>query len=183
MAFRAVTSKEFIAKRLKAISYGIIKSVEDLAKDQSIASLIPQDDRFVGAVRTVTVPTASLARYYLRKLQIVSDGNKEPQYTPSADTGVTLEHILPQKPGADWKLPPELMQALFNRLGNQALLSGSTNSRIGNADFATKIKALASSPFSLTNSVAKVSIWGEKEISDRQNTLSELAKTAWPFLA
>jgi hypothetical protein len=171
------------SKTAKAISDGIIKSVEDLAKDQSIASLIPQDDRFVGAVRTVTVPTASLARYYLRRLQIVADGNKEPQYTPSADAGVTLEHILPQKPGADWKLPPELMQALFNRLGNQALLSGSTNSRIGNADFATKIKALASSPFSLTNSVAKVSSWGEKEISDRQNTLAEFAKKAWPFLA
>jgi hypothetical protein len=170
------------SKTAKAISDGIIKSVEDLAKDQAIASLIPQDDRFVGAVRTVTVPTASLSRYYLRKLQIVSDGNNAPQYTPSADTGVTLEHILPQKPGTDWKLPPELMQALFNRLGNQALLSGSTNSRIGNADFATKIKALASSPFSLTNSVAKASSWGEKEISDRQNTLADLAKTAWPFL-
>ena len=171
------------SKTAKAISDGAIKSVDDLAKDQSIVSLIPQDDRFVGVVRTATIPTASLARYYLRKLQIVADGNKEPQYTPSADTGVTLEHILPQKPSADWKLSPELMQALFNRLGNQALLSGSTNSRIGNADFATKIKALASSPFSLTNSVAKVSSWGEKEISDRQNTLAELAKTSWPFLA
>jgi hypothetical protein len=152
-------------------------------KWQSMSAVLESLGREVGAVRTVTVPTASLARYYLRKLQIVADGNKEPQYTPSADTGVTLEHILPQKPGADWELPPELMQALFNRLGNQALLSGSTNSRIGNTDFATKIKALASSPFSLTNSVARVPSWGEKEISDRQNTLAELAKTAWPFLA
>ena len=77
------------SKTAKAISDGTIKCVEDLAKDQAIASLIPQDDRFVGAVRTVTVPTASLARYYLRRLQIAKDGNKEPQYTPSADTGVS----------------------------------------------------------------------------------------------
>ena len=170
------------SKNAKAITEGAIKSVGELAKEQSIVSLIPQDDRFIAAVRTVTVPTASLARYYLRKLQIVADGNQEPQYTPSADTDVTLEHILPQKSGSEWKLPPELMQALYNRLGNQALLAGSVNSKIGNVGFAAKQKALASSPFSLTSNVAKASDWGEKEITERQNALADLAKVAWPFL-
>jgi hypothetical protein len=171
------------SKNAKAISDGAIKSVEQLAKEQSIVSLVPQDDRFLSAVSTAMVPTASLARYYLRKLQIVADGNKEPQYTPSADTGVTLEHILPQKPGSDWKLAPELMQALYNKLGNQALLAGSINSRIGNVGFDAKKKALASSPFSLTNNVSKAADWGEKEITERQDTLASLARAAWPFLA
>ena len=134
------------------------------------------------AIRTAIVPTASLARYYLRKLQIVADGNKEPQYTPSQDKDVTLEHVLPQKPGNDWKLSQEQMQALYNRLGNQALLAGSVNSKLGNIGFEEKKKALAKSPFSLTNSIAKAADWGEKEISERQIVISGFAKGAWPFL-
>lgn len=91
------------------------------------------------------------------------------------------EHILPQKPGADWKLPAEVMQGLYNRLGNQALLAGSVNSKLGNMGFQAKQKLLGSSPFSLTNMVAKASDWGEKEIVERQNHLANLAKAAWPF--
>jgi hypothetical protein len=168
------------SKNAKAISDGAITSVEHLAKE--LSSLIPSDDRFTAAVRTAIVPTASLARYYLRKLQIVKDGSKEPQYTPSADTAVTLEHILPQKPGNDWKLPPEQMQALYNRLGNQALLAGSVNSKIGNVGFEAKRKALGESPFTLTSAVKDCGDWGEKEIAERQDMLAGLAEAAWPFL-
>lgn len=170
------------SKNAKAITDGKITSVDQLAKEPSMVGLIPPDDRFVAAISTAIVPTASLARYYLRKLQIVADGSKEPQYTPSQDKDVTLEHVLPQKPGSDWKLPQELTQALYNRLGNQALLAGSVNSKLGNIKFEEKKKALASSPFSLTSSIAKAADWGEKEISERQMVLSGFAKHAWPLL-
>jgi hypothetical protein len=169
----------FYSKNAKAISDGKIKSVDEIPE---LGSLIPVDDRFRSAVQTATVPTASLARYYLRRLQIVEDGDKEPQYTPSADTNVTLEHILPQKPSNDWNLGPDKVEALYNRLGNQALLRGSVNSRIGNVGFDAKRKALEESPFSLTNMVSKCPVWTEKEISERQNKLAELASKAWPFL-
>ena len=95
---------------------------------------------------------------------------------------MTLEHILPQKPGSEWKLPPDTVQVLYNRLGNQALLAGSVNSKIGNVGFETKKKALASSPFTLTSKVASVAEWGEKEIAERQDGLAKLAVKAWPFL-
>ena len=126
------------SKNAKAISDGAIKSVDDLAKEKSFAALIPRDDAFVANMRTVSVATGSLARYYLRKLQIVADGKPEPEYTPNQDTDVTLEHIMPQKPGPDWTLPPELMQALYNRFGNLALLTGSVNSKLGNIGFDKK---------------------------------------------
>ncbi|MGD0905336.1 MAG: HNH endonuclease family protein, partial [Terracidiphilus sp.] len=164
----------------KAISEGIINNVDELGKQ--LVTLIPADDRFEAAVRTAVVPTASLARYYLRKLQIVADGIDQPQYTPNDGKAVTLEHILPQKPGSDWTLPPDKMRELYNRLGNQALLEGSINSSIGNVGFNAKRAALAASPFSLTNTVTKSADWGEKEIGDRQNTLAALAVKAWPFL-
>ncbi len=164
----------------KAISDGAIKDVDQLMPE--LASLIPADDRFESAVRTAVVPTASLARYYLRKLQIVADGKDEPQYTPNDGTPITLEHILPQRPGTEWTLPPDKMRELYNRLGNQALLTGSVNSRIGNIGFDAKRKALADSEFSLTNQTSKCAGWSEKEIADRQSELAKIAIKAWPLL-
>ena len=168
------------SKNAKAISEGAITNVELLARQ--LVGLIPADDRFESAVKTAIVPTASLARYYLRKLQIVADGLDEPQYTPNDGKAVTLEHILPQRPGPDWTLPLDKMRELYNRLGNQALLEGSVNSTIGNVGFNAKRAALGASPFSLTNTVTKSADWGEKEISERQNVLASLATKAWPFL-
>ncbi len=170
------------SRNAKAISEGTITTVEQLAMEQNIVSLIPPNDRFHAAVQTASVPTASLARYYLRKLQIVADGDDEPQYTPSQDTNVTLEHILPQKPGNEWKLPQDVMQRLYNKLGNQALLAGSVNSKLGNIGFAAKKPALAKSSFSLTSTSAENEQWGEKEINDRQKNMADLAVKAWAFL-
>lgn len=170
------------SKNAKAISEETINDVDELAKQPNMRGLIPADDRFEAAVRTAVVPTASLARYYLRKLQIIADGKDEPQYTPNDGKPVTLEHILPQRPGSDWKLPQDKMQELYNRLGNQALLAGSVNSTIGNVGFDAKRKALADSPFSLTSMVAGNKDWGEKEIVDRQDELAKIALKAWPFL-
>ena len=103
------------SKNAKLISDGVIKSVDDLVREETFASLIPRDDAFTANMQTVSVATGSLARYYLRKLQIVADGKNEQEYTPNQDTGVTLEHVLPQKPGADWKIASEVMQTLYNR--------------------------------------------------------------------
>lgn len=168
----------FYSKHAKEISDGIIKKVDDIP----IRTLIPADDRFMAATKTAVVPTGSLARYYLRRLQIVENGKVEPQYIPSQDKFVTLEHILPQKPGAAWNLSLQKVQELYNRLGNQALLAASVNSAIGNVGFNDKRQALADSPFSLTKMVSQCADWGEKEITDRQDKLAKLAVKAWPLL-
>jgi hypothetical protein len=170
------------SKNAKAITDGKVTKVEQLVTEESMVNLIPRDDKFASAVKTASVPTASLARYYLRKIQIIADGKDEPEYTPNQDKDITLEHVLPQKPSADWKLPADKMQALYNRLGNLALLQGSVNSKLGNIGFNQKQPELAKSNFSLTNMIAKQADWNEKEISDRQQQLADYAVKAWPFL-
>ena len=111
------------------------------------------------------------------------DGDIEPQYTPNDGKAVTLEHILPQKPGIEWShISPEQAKANYNRLGNQALLAGSVNSKIGNVGFKDKKAALAASPFSLTSSVAQASDWNVREIATRQLQLANLAVKAWSLL-
>jgi hypothetical protein len=169
------------SRTAKSISDGNLKDVDDVARE--LVSLVPADDRFEAAVSTTRVPTASLARYYLRKLQIVADGKDEPEYTPNEGKPITLEHILPQRPGPDWTLPPEKMQELYNRLGNQALLPGSVNSKLGNAGFDAKKKALMESKYSLTSETAREATWGEAEITKRQIALAKLAVKAWPFVS
>ncbi|HWF47270.1 MAG TPA: HNH endonuclease family protein [Bryobacteraceae bacterium] len=94
-----------------------------------------------------------------------------------------LEHVLPQRPGNGWKhVSAEEAKANYNRLGNQALLSGDSNSRLNNAEFKDKKSALAASPFSLTKSISKIKDgWGVIEIAARQKELARFAVAAWPL--
>lgn len=136
------------SRSAKKVTDKKIQKVTELSTE--MAAIIPNDEAFKSAFLNVSVPTASLARYYLKRLQIEKDESPEPQYTPSDGTGVTLEHILPQKPGAEWShIPTEEAKASYNRLGNQALLAGSVNSKIGNVGFSLKKIALAASHLAL----------------------------------
>jgi len=172
--------ESYYSRSAKKISDGVIKNVAELTKD--MASVVPDDDKFRAALATANVPVASLARYYLRTLQIVKDGKQEPMYVPSDAAAVTLEHILPVNPGSDWKhVSEEDGKAYYNRLGNQALLAGSVNSAIGNVGFHTKKKALGASPFSLTKSAANGNTWDVSRIIERQKKLALLGPKAWPL--
>ncbi len=168
------------SKNAKAITEGRIRDVAELTNEMS--AIIPADGAFQAAVENATVATASLARYYLRRLQMQQDANVEPQYVPNEGRPVTLEHVLPRNPGAGWEhVSAEDAKAYYNRLGNQALLAGSVNSRIGNVDFEAKREALRSSPFALTNSIAESAQWDIDDIEERQRELARLAVEAWPL--
>ena len=174
------TLEGYYSKGAKDISSGKIKTLDTLATE--MAAVIPADQRFKESVAITSVPTASLSRYYLRRLQMEKDGDVDQQYVPGDGQGVTLEHVLPVNPGPDWKhIKPDEAKANYNRLGNQALLSGTVNSKLGNVGFGEKKKALKESPFSLTSMIAKKSFWTTKDISDRQKALADLAVQAWPF--
>ena len=116
------TLEGYYGRNALKITQKTIKNVEQLTKD--MIQIIPDDKKFRSAVATANVANAQLARYYLRALQIQKDGGEEPQYIPSDGTAVTLEHIVPSKPGPDWKhIKPEDAKAMCNRLGNQVLLA------------------------------------------------------------
>jgi hypothetical protein len=174
------TLEGFYSRTSKKINESTVTDVASITRE--LAAVLPADDAFEAAFSRASVATASLARYYLRRLQMEADGNPEPQYTPNEGTAVTLEHVLPQRPGADWQhIPIEVARANYNRLGNQALLAGSVNSRLGNVGFDLKKPALAASPFSLTSEIANKSDWNVSEIAERQARLATLAVQAWPL--
>lgn len=147
-----------------------------------MASIIPDDSKFENAVANASVANQQLARYYLRALQRCKDGEAEPQYIPNPGGEVTLEHILPSRPGAEWNYISEEDQKKYvNRLGNQVLLAATVNSKIGNAAFKMKKTALAACSFSLTKDVTQYENWGVNEISKRQAELARLAVKTWPL--
>jgi hypothetical protein len=164
----------------KKIAAGDIQTVKQLLSE--LANVIPNDEKFKAAAAVASVPKAHLARYYLRALQMQSDGQSEPQYIPNDSSQVTLEHILPENPQDNWShIPEDTAKAYYKRLGNQALLAGTVNSKLGNAGYAEKKQALAESPFSLTKEAAKFNSWGVDEITKRQERLAELAIKTWPL--
>ncbi len=175
------TIEGYYSRNAFEISKGRIKKAAQVKSD--MAKIIPDDARFKVAAANANVADHSLARYYLRALQMCEDGNKEPQYVPNPGREVTLEHILPAKPGSDWShFTPDEQKAYLNRLGNQVLLPATVNSKIGNEAYDVKKTALsAKENYSLTREVAIHDEWRTTEIIARQARLADLAVKTWPL--
>jgi hypothetical protein len=176
------TLEGYYSRNAFNITNGTLKKAAEVKAD--MAKVIPDDARFRVAVANASVANQSLARYYLRAMQRCEDGEKEPQYIPNPGQEVTLEHILPARPGSDWDhFSPEEQKAFLNRLGNQVLLPATVNSKLGNASYSVKKPALAASGnFSLTKEAAMHTRWGKSEIIARQERLAHLAVKTWPIV-
>lgn len=174
------TIEDYYARNAFEITTNKIKKASEVRSD--LVKIIPDDARFRMAVTTANVANHHLARYYLRALQRCADGEAEPQYIPNPGAEITLEHVLPARPGENWKhMTPEEQKSNLNRLGNQVLLSATVNSKLGNATFDTKKPALISSEFSLTREAGAFKSWGVAEIAERQERLANLALKTWPL--
>jgi len=161
---------------------GKILSAEDLAKQMK--PYIATDDEFRQAFATAKVGQAKLARYYLDALQRKQDAQDDkPELVPNDDTSqVNLEHVIPLNFNeAHWReLDREVAEGLYSRLGNMALLNARKNSKIGAVGL-EKRDTFKSTPFSLTNMIAKNDKWGAEEVTARQAALAKLAVKTWPL--
>lgn len=101
---------------------------------------------------------------------------------------VNIEHILPQNPGKEWNLKKSEIKNYVNKIGNLTLIKKEINSKVGNKSIKNKVKILKEeSEVTITGEIidriVKLSYkWGEKEILERQNELTELAyNKVWSF--
>jgi hypothetical protein len=175
------TLEKHYAIRAKAIWNGNLKTTKELADDLIKNDILPSDAEFLSAFSTARAH-GSLARFYLRALDIKAvDG--DPCMVPNEDTEVVnLEHVLPQNPSAAWgAIDPETAGAYYKRIGNLAIISTEINNEIGNAGWDAKKPFIAASPFKLTKSIADSATWGIEEIGKRQQELAELAVATWPL--
>jgi hypothetical protein len=154
------------------------KQLVDAMKD-----IVPPDEEFQVAFGEARLTNSNFARYLLRAMEMQHHGETEPEFVPNDEREiVTLEHVLPQNPGADWpEIDPSDAEVYSKRLGNMVLLTASKNSVIGNSPFAAKKPHLAACAFALTKGVGRKNSWGLKEIKERQKQLASLAVTTWPI--
>ena len=143
--------------------------------------ITPTDGEFSAAFSSATVTNRKLARYYLRSIEMATQADSEPWLLPNTNNNViNLEHVLPIKPGSAWPQFSEDDVKLFrNRIGNMTLLQTSKNSGLQSADFETKKKAYANSPYEITKLIANQDEWTKAQIEDRQKHLASLALKEW----
>jgi hypothetical protein len=162
---------------------GKIRTADDLAKEMK--PYVATDEEFRHAFATAKVGQAKLARYYLDALQRKQDAQDDkPELVPNDDTSqVNLEHVIPLNFNeTHWgELDREVAEGLYGRLGNMALLNARKNSKIGAVGFLEKRDTFKSTPFSLTNMIAKNDKWGAEEVAARQTALAKLAVKTWPL--
>lgn len=92
--------------------------------------------------------------------------------------GGTIEHILPENPSQEWRVPFPEPDLYVNRLGNLTLLEKKLNRDLGAASPRTKLEAFAGSAYTMTRQIRSAE-WTPATILARQEALAGLATQIW----
>jgi hypothetical protein len=150
-----------------------------------VRELYVPDEEFKLAFETNEEASGKKIRYLLAGIEreTVARDNQtlRDELTPHA---VTVEHIFPSSPSAEWRATVEADKEwddrFISRLGNLCLLPG-INHALGNKPFPEKTKIYEQSLLKTTKSVAQFGMWGREQIIERQKRMAKLAVTAWHF--
>lgn len=99
-----------------------------------------------------------------------------------ASPATTIEHIHPQKPGAEWqgKLGRSPLEKQAHRLGNLMLLPPGVNSKAGTKSFKEKKKIYRKhNHLKFMDEVITKADWNKKAIEERENRLLAWAEKTW----
>jgi hypothetical protein len=178
---RTGSVEETLAEAANKIYLGRISTAAEMKTE--ISRLIPNDTQFKEAFETAKVSKQPLARYYLRTLENVAQKRPDPYYVLQSDKEeVSLEHVLPERPGNNWpQFNPEEVVSYSRRIGNMVLLRYKDNSDLKSKPFQEKIPVYENCPYKLTSQVATVQNWTVDRIRERQMGLAKLALRAWPI--
>jgi hypothetical protein len=169
------------SRRAHEIGKGDITTARDLR--EKMRPYVPSDDEFEQQFAVAHVSRQWLSRYLIRAIEKARKGLPHPEYVENEDVSdVNLEHILPLRPGPEWKIDQDVADALYNLIGNQAIISTSKNLEAGNRGFEFKKGIFKNSGYVTTSEIAEYgNDWGRAEILDRQSKLAALAPRTWPL--
>ena len=173
------------AKLAEAIYKGAVHTAAAAFAELKSSGVYPSDAEFESAFRLKSERNSQKARYFLRAIereaQFKAKGKLANEMEPAQ---LTLEHILPKKPGSDWKAvtlaDKELAEDCTHRLGNMCLLT-TINKELGQKSFAKKKLVYGKSQLMTTKDLASVSDWNRGAIELRQSTMGQFAKAIWRF--
>lgn len=129
---------------------------------------------------------AAQRTFVLRRLE---EWHEHPEPVDFVAAKLTVEHVLPQSPGAEWldllaadakpgEDAAEVHERLVHTLGNLTLTA--QNSKLSNHPFERKKDLFEHSHLELNRQIAQTSSWGAAEIEDRGRRLAKLAIELWP---
>jgi hypothetical protein len=181
LAYAVTITRMGVNDRIERFSLltGEIEAGADLAAQASALQLTPAEkiefyDRLGGPVYD-TLPARVRSTLLLRLDDLMSGGGATYDYST-----VTVEHVLPQNPGAEsvwtvWFPEPDERANWVHRLGNLALLTRKKNSGASNYEFDRKKDAYFAnggvSPFALTTQVLGHETWTPSIVAARQLAL------------
>lgn len=158
-----------------------LSSLADIKK--ALSDFLPTDEQFRQAFQNATVTSGPYARYYLRALERVAQKQAHPWWVPNEDKeSMTLEHVLPLKPEANWpQFTEDEVRMYAKRIGNMCLLTKSLNNDLRNSEQATKYAVYRNAPYVLTSQIIEAETWNVAAICKRQVGLADTALRAWPL--
>ena len=165
----------------KAVKDGTAKGPRELF--EVLKPIYVPDEQTATDFTFLTIPTRGprkrLAKYILARLE--EDRSGKP-CDPETDPG-TIEHIMPENPGADWEDDFSLgtQDAVVNRIGNLTLLEANLNREVGNASYSDKVHAYERSLYALTNAVKAMAPedWTPALLEKRQRQLAGRVVHLW----
>lgn len=173
------TLERIYSETAKSVSEGKLTSTVEILK---AFTSMPVDAIFKQSFAAASISKPSLARYYLRSLEMACIKHDSQEKVPNPDTGrVNLEHVLPQTLTEAWEKSwgADEARAYQKRLGNLALMSSRTNSSVGNDSFESKKDEYSRSQFVLTKNIAEFKKWNKQSIEARQLEMAEIALKVW----
>jgi uncharacterized protein with ParB-like and HNH nuclease domain len=167
------------AKYIRSQKPKSIKAIFD-----QLSKVYPSDTDFVRYFEVKSVSggnAAKLARYILGEINSYYMGSKELVVNPNG-IELNLEHILPQTPSETWlvEFPKKDKMQYVYRLGNMTLLDSLINRKVGNNSFQEKCStAFYQSKLEVTKEILNYSVWGPKQIEERQRKMAKAACQIW----
>lgn len=142
-----------------------------------LKSLVPSKEIFTPGFIDLGYKKKGLCRYILSKIE--ESKSRAREYVLNQPT-ITLEHILPQKPGKDWNLTQAQIKSYVHNIGNLTLLGKKPNGTVQNKSIAEKIKILKTSTDikitqELLEEIDNDGIWNEVSIRNRAMKLADIA--------
>lgn len=135
--------------------------------------LYPDNDSFFNSFQYAKMPSRKSPkkiRFLLAEIETMLSHKTD--YTKT-----TLEHICPFNPNQKWhEYFGEGINDIQDRLGNVILLE---KDELGRGEFNEKRKAYLSSPFKLSQKIAKYEEWNIQNVNDYQTWLASKAVQTW----
>lgn len=148
----------------------------------AMSSIYPTDAVFRAAfsektIRTIQTRNNRVVRYILCALERQLSG----QDYNAASESLSVEHVLPQSPGAGWDaFTDEEAESMVYRLGNMTLLQSGVNRDVGNTTYAQKRILLEKSGFAISRKLATDNLeWTPERIAAHQRWMAHQATAIW----